>query len=304
MDYLLSTNCLTKQYGKYKAASDISLHIKRGDIYGLIGRNGAGKTTILKMFSGLAAPTRGEYSIFGKSGKAADAMKSRIGTLIEQPGLYLNMTAAENLTIKCLALGVHRRGYVEDLLRTVGLAEVKNKKTKQFSLGMKQRLGIALALVGDPDLIVLDEPINGLDPQGIVEVRETLARLNKERDITIIISSHILEELSKLATKYGIIHNGVLLQELTREELLAQCREHIDLHTTDTEKTCAVLEGMGISQYKVFDKSSIQIFERFDETGDITMALALNGIKTTRIAVKGEALEDYYLNLTGGGAHA
>ena len=168
---------------------------------------------------------------------------------------------------------------------------------------MKQRLGIALALVGDPDLLILDEPINGLDPQGIAEIRETLFRLNKERGITLIVSSHILEELSKIATRYGIIHDGVLLQELTREELMARCSERIELKTSDTRMACTVLEHMGIQNYKVVDADTIHIFERLDDSGEITMELARNQVKTMGISVKNEALEDYYLNLTGGAAH-
>lgn len=300
MEYLLTTNGLTKQYGRHKAVNAVNIHIRQGDIYGLIGRNGAGKTTILKMISGLATPTEGDFSLFGKTGRDANKYMSRIGTLIEAPGLYPNMSAAENLKLKCLAMGVRKKEIIEELLNTVGLTDVGKKKVKNFSLGMKQRLGIALALVGDPDLVILDEPINGLDPQGIAEVRETLQKLNKEKNITFIISSHILEELAKIATNYGIIHDGVLLQEMTREALLAKCSERIELKTNDTSKACTVLENMGIKQYKVVDASTIQIFERLNDSGDITMALAENNVKTMGITVKNEALEDYYLNLTGG----
>lgn len=303
MEYLLSTHGLTKQYGGHKAVNSVNIHIRQGDIYGLIGRNGAGKTTILKMISGLAAPTDGTILLFGKSGKDAFRYMSRIGTLIESPGVYPNMSAAENLRLKCLAMGVRQKGIIEELLGIVGLGNAGRKKVKNFSLGMKQRLGIALALVGNPDLVILDEPINGLDPQGIAEVRETLSRLNKEKNITFIISSHILEELSKIATNYGIIHDGILLQEMTREELLAKCSERIELKTDDTRMACTVLEQMNITQYKVVDASTIQIFERLNDGGDITMALAKNGVKTMGITVKNEALEDYYLNLTGGGAN-
>ena len=301
MEYLLTTNSLTKQYGRNKAVNAINIHIRQGDIYGLIGRNGAGKTTLLKMISGLAMPTEGDFSLFGKTGKDAYEYMSRIGSLIESPGLYPNMTAEQNLKLKCLAMGVRKKGVIKELLKSVGLENVYKKKVKNFSLGMKQRLGIALALVGDPDLVVLDEPINGLDPLGIAEIRETLQKLNKEKNMTFIISSHILEELSKIATNYGIIHDGILLQEMTREVLLAKCSERIELKTDDTSKACTVLEGMGISQYKVVDVSTIQIFERLNESGDITMELAKNGIKTMGITVKNESLEDYYLNLTGGG---
>lgn len=300
MEYLLSTNNLTKQYGAHKAADSINLHVKKGAIYGLIGRNGAGKTTILKMISGLASPTAGEYSLFGYTGKDVSKVMHRVGTLIEAPGIYPNLSAAENLKLKCIAMGVRNKNVVAQLLERVGLGDVGKKPAGRFSLGMKQRLGIALALVGEPDLVVLDEPINGLDPQGIVEVREIIDKLNKEQNITFIISSHILEELSKLATDYGIIHHGTLLQEMSREELLEKCSERIELRADDTAKACTVLETMGIKEYKVVNKDTIQIFERLQDSGDITVTLAQNGVKTLSISVKNEALEDYYLNLTGG----
>ncbi len=300
MDYLLSTKNLTKQYGRHKAANAIELHVKRGAIYGLIGRNGAGKTTILKMISGLASPTEGEFSLFGYTGKEAYKVMHRVGTLIEAPGIYPNLSAAENLKLKCIAMGVRNKKVIPQLLETVGLGDVGKKPAGKFSLGMRQRLGIALALVGEPDLVVLDEPINGLDPQGIAEIRETIEKLNREQHITFVISSHILEELSKIATDYGIIHNGCLLQELSREELLEKCSERIELKTDDTAKACTVLETMNIREYKVVDKDTIQIFERLQDSGEITVTLAQNGVKTLSISVKNEALEEYYLNLTGG----
>ena len=301
MEYILETKNLTKQYGRQKAVDSVSLHVRQGDIYGLIGRNGAGKTTIMKMISGLAAPTEGSFSIFGHEGRTAELYMSRLGTLIEAPGIYPNMTARANLKIKCLAMGVRKKNEIDELLEIVGLADTGRKRVKNFSLGMKQRLGIALALVGEPDILILDEPINGLDPQGIAEVRETLARLNREKNITFIISSHILEELSKIATNYGIINDGVLIKEMTREQLLTECSERIELKTNDTARACTVLDQMGISKYKVVDADTIQIFERLDDGGSITMALAENDVKTMGITVKNEALEDYYLELTGGG---
>lgn len=303
MNYLLVTNSLTKQYGRHKAVNSVNLHVRQGDIYGLIGRNGAGKTTLLKMISGLASPTEGDFTLFGKRGKSAYRYLSRVGSLIEAPGVYPNLTAEDNLRLKSLAMGVRRKEEIEELLSVVGLLDTGKKKVKNFSLGMKQRLGIALALVGSPDLVVLDEPINGLDPQGIAEVRDTLFRLNREKHITLIISSHILEELSKIATHYGIIHDGVLIQELTREELLAKCSERIELKTDDARKACTVLDDMGIRRYKVIDQDTIHIFEHLGESGEITMALARHQVRTLGITVKNEALEDYYLNLTGGAAN-
>ena len=301
MEYILETKNLTKQYGRQKAVDSVNLHVRQGDIYGLIGRNGAGKTTIMKMISGLAAPTEGSFSIFGHEGRTAELYMSRLGTLIEAPGIYPNMTARANLKIKCLAMGVRKKNEIDELLEIVGLADTGRKRVKNFSLGMKQRLGIALALVGEPDILILDEPINGLDPQGIAEVREILVRLNREKNITFIISSHILEELSKIATNYGIINDGVLIKEMTREQLLTECSERIELKTNDTARACTVLDQMGISKYKVVDADTIQIFERLDDGGSITMALAENDVKTMGITVKNEALEDYYLELTGGG---
>ncbi len=304
MDYILTTNGLTKTYGKHNAADQISMHVRQGDIYGLIGRNGAGKTTLLKMISGLSTPSAGDYSLFGYNSKDGIPVMHRIGTLIEAPGIYPELTAAENLNLKCIALGVRDKTVISKLLETVGLADVGKKRVGKFSLGMKQRLGIALALVGEPDLVILDEPINGLDPQGIAEVRETIDKLNKEQNITFIISSHILEELAKIATNYGIIHNGALVQELTKEELMKKCSERIELKTDDTAKACTVLEKMDIHEYKVVDNTTIQIFERLQDCGEITVGLAESGVKILGISLKNETLEDYYLNLTGGASNA
>jgi len=300
LEYLLETDNITKKYGKITAVDHVSIHLKKGEIYGLIGRNGAGKTTLLKMLAGLAKPTEGNYSIFGESEKETAKLRDRIGVLIESPGLYPNMTALENMKIKALMLGMNDDAFLKELLADVGLDSRSEKlKVKQYSLGMKQRLGIAMTLVGHPDLLLLDEPINGLDPQGIVEIRELIARLSKERNITILISSHILEELSKISTRYGILHNGQLIDEFTHSELLRRCRERIEIRPSDATKAVTVIEKMGITEYKVLDKSVIQIFERLEDSGEIVLELAKNNIKTLGIAVKNEALEDYYLSLTG-----
>lgn len=301
MEYILQTDALTKRYGRHKAVDSVSLHVRQGSIYGLIGRNGAGKTTLMKMISGLAAPTSGTVSIFGREGRSSEPCMSRIGALIENPGVYPAMSARENLKLKCLAMGVRRRNEIEELLGIAGLSHTGNKKVKNFSMGMKQRLGIALAMVGSPDIVVLDEPINGLDPQGIAEIRETVEALNRERHITFIISSHILEELSKIATDYGIINGGMLLKEMTEEELRSECGERIELQVDHAAKACTILDTMGITQYKAVDKDTIHIFHHLDMSGDITMALSENNVRTLSMAVKNVALEDYYLNLTGGG---
>ena len=284
-EMLLETRNLTKQYGHHKAVDSVNMHIKKGAIYGFIGRNGAGKTTCLKMISGLSKPTCGEIEMFGYKGKDLQKVRSRIGCLIEAPGLYGNMTAYENLNIKCKLFGI-------------------KKKTKHFSLGMKQRLGIGLALVGEPDLLVLDEPINGLDPQGIAEIRDTIQRLQKEKNMTICISSHILEELSKIATDYGIIHNGSLLQEITREELIRRCSERIELTLDHPKQAIPVLDSMGFTNYQVTDKEHIHIFERLNESAALNMELAKSGIPVKGISITSEELETYFLNLTGGADHA
>jgi ABC-2 type transport system ATP-binding protein len=208
------------------------------------------------------------------------------------------MSAMDHLQMKCLAMGVRSHEEPETLLTQVGLADTGKKKVKHFSMGMKQRLGLALSLVGNPDLVILDEPINGLDPQGIVEIREIIEELNHSKKITFMISSHILEELSKIATDYGIIHGGQLLQELTQEELLAKCTQRIELSTSDNALACTVLEAMGITKYRVEGSGIIHIQERLDESGEIVLQLAKQGIRVHMIQVKNEALEDYYLNLT------
>lgn len=299
MDYILTTDNLTKRFGHYNANDNISIHVQRGDIYGLIGRNGAGKTTLMKMIGGLSRPTSGTFEIHGKNGENTEKMMSKIGILIENPGLYPNMTAMQNLKTKAIALGIHDDKFLQGLLEEVSLANTGKKKAKQFSLGMKQRLGIAMALVNQPEILILDEPINGLDPQGIAEMRVLLHHLCEDKKITIIISSHILDELSKIATRYGIIHEGKLLEEESREELFSKCSERLELKTNDIARTLEILNSMGFQKIEV-KNDAINIYERLNEGGSITVALAKENIQTNEIAVKSDALEDYYFQLTGG----
>lgn len=301
--YLLSTQGLTKQYGRQKAVDHIDIHIKKGAIYGFIGRNGAGKTTTLKMISGLARPTDGEIIMFGYRGGGLKNIRSRVSCLIEAPGVYGNLSAYDNLKIKCKLFGIQEKSYIPEILEMAGLNHVGKKKVKHYSLGMKQRLGIGLTLVGDPDLLLLDEPINGLDPQGIVEVRDTILRLNEERNMTILVSSHILEELSKIATHYGIIHNGSLLQEMTKEELMKRCSERIEICLDEPKRAVPVLDEMGFTNYQIVDKERIHIFERLEESAGLNMELAKAGILVREIRITSEELEDYFLNLTGGASH-
>ena len=299
MKYILTTNDLTKNYKKHCAADKINIHVKKGEIYGLIGRNGAGKTTILRMISGLSNASSGSYSINGKTNAELVKEKKKVGALIEAPGIYPNMTAYENIKIKCIALGKNNDEYIESMLKIVGLDKAKNKKTREFSLGMRQRLGIALALVGDPELIILDEPINGLDPQGIAEMREILLKLSKEQGITIIISSHILDELSKIADSYGIIHKGKLIDEMTTQQLNDRCSEFIGLKTNDNQKAVQLLKEMGVVQLTT-DNNAIKIKNSNLCNEDIVDRLVKHGVKISEIYSNRLTLEEYYLNMTGG----
>ncbi|SEW30805.1 ABC-2 type transport system ATP-binding protein [Ruminococcaceae bacterium KH2T8] len=297
-DYLLQTTGITKRYKDVLAVDHIDLKLKKGEIYGLIGRNGAGKTTLLKMLAGLANPTEGDYTIFGLNGRKTAELRDRVGVLIERPGLFNGLTAFQNMKVKSLALGLNDDAYIKELLKTVGLDNVGKRPVRKYSLGMKQRLGIALSLVGHPDLLLLDEPINGLDPQGIIEVREIIERLAKEQNITIIISSHILEELTKTATRYGVINEGRLIAEFTHEELLERCNQLIELRPDDATKAATVLESLGIRDYKNVDKRTIQIFEKVDECGNLVLEMAKNGIEIHGVEIKHQSLEDYYISLT------
>ena len=299
MKYILTTNNLTKNYNKYCAADKINIHVKKGEIYGLIGRNGAGKTTILRMISGLSNASSGSYSINGKTNNELVHERKNVGALIEAPGIYPNMTAYENLKIKCIATGKNNPEYINSMLRLVGLEKAKNKKTREFSLGMRQRLGIALALVGDPQLIILDEPINGLDPQGIAEMREILNTLSKERGITIIISSHILDELSKIADSYGIIHQGKLIDEMTAQQLENKCGEFVVLKTNNNLKAIQILSEMGIDEFET-ENNTIKITTSNVNNEEIVDRLVKSGIRVSEIFFNRLTLEEYYLNVTGG----
>ena len=301
MEYILETQNLTKIYGQKEAAKDVNLHIREGQIYGLIGRNGAGKTTIMRMISGLARPTRGSYSLFGKTGLEMQKMLKNVGVLIEHPGLYPKLSAYENLKIKCIGMGIKPKGYVENLLKTVGLENTDAKKgAGSYSLGMRQRLGIALALVGDPKMIILDEPINGLDPQGIAEVREMLARLRDERGITIMISSHILDELAKVADAYGVIHEGTLLDEFSAEELHERCGTSLVIRTDNPAETVRVLEGMNLNGATPEPDGSLRIGIGMERTKEISKAIVSAGIGLEEIYLRTMSLEEYYLGMTGG----
>lgn len=279
MEYVLTTDALTKTYRHSRAVDGVSLHVARGEIYGFVGRNGAGKTTLMRIVCGLAGKSGGSYALFGKrdDSRGIDAARRRVGAIIETPSVFPEYTAEENLRVRCTALGADEK-IIPSVLEYVGLVDTGKKKARNFSLGMRQRLGIAAALVGSPDLLVLDEPTNGLDPQGIVEVRELLLRLNRERGITILISSHILGELSKLATAYGFIEKGVLLKEISARELEEACRKSVRITVDDTENLPYILErGLGIKEFKILSKTEADIYGEV-AVGALALALVCAGL--------------------------
>lgn len=295
-NYYLQTNMLSKKYGQNYAVNKVSLHVKQGDIYGLIGPNGAGKTTLMKMIGGFATPTEGEIHLFSE-----DDRQRRIGSLIENPGLYGNMNAYENMKLKAVAMGVYNKGSILEILDFVGLSGDMKKKTGRYSLGMKQRLGIGLALIGHPDFLILDEPINGLDPQGITEIRELILKLNREQNMTILISSHILEELGKVATVFGIIAKGELVMELSQEELRNKCEERVEIVSSDSGAVVTVLESMGIMKYSAQSADTIYAYGCAKRVGEITKQLVNRGISIHQIRTAGTSLEEFFLQTIGKG---
>ena len=300
MEYILKTEKLTKIYGGIKAVNEVSMSVRKGDIYGFIGKNGAGKTTFMKMISGLATPTAGSMELFGKSD--LEQARKRIGTLIEDPGVYPNMTAEENLEIVRRNLGIPERAATREMLEFVGLDSAGKKKVKNFSMGMKQRLGLAVSLIRNPDFLVLDEPINGLDPAGIMEVRELLLKLNREKQITILISSHILGELSKVATRYGIIRDGVLMEEFGAKELEERCRKCQKITVNDVGLAASILEKkLSISNYDVLEGNVLRIFERIEDAAQINRDLITGGVEITESCLSGLDLEGYFMDLLENG---
>lgn len=299
---VLKTYNITKKYGEQLAVDNVNMTIKKGDIYGFIGKNGAGKTTLIRLITGLIHKSSGEIELLGiNEENELNKARTMVGSLIESPSLYTNMTARENLEVSRLVRNIPGKKCIDEVLELVGLKDVEKKKVKNFSLGMRQRLGIANALMGNPKLLILDEPINGLDPMGIVEIRELLKKINKEKDMTILISSHILSELSELATTYGIISNGKLIEEITAKQLSEKCRQYIDLKVDDTARAVILLEReLGISDYEVLEDSNIKVFSNLDNVGEVNSLLSRSGIIVESISVKGENLEEYFMNKVGG----
>ena len=299
---VLKTYNITKKYGEQLAVDNVNMTIKKGDIYGFIGQNGAGKTTLIRLITGLIHKSGGEIELLGANEEnELNKARTMVGSLIESPSFYTNMTARENLEVSRLVRNIPGKKCIDEVLELVGLKDVEKKKVKNFSLGMRQRLGIANALMGNPKLLILDEPINGLDPMGIVEIRELLKKINKEKDMTILISSHILSELSELATTYGIISNGKLIEEITAKQLSEKCRQYIDLKVDNTARAVILLEReLGISDYEVLEDSNIKVFSNLDNVGEINSLLSRSGIIVESISVKGENLEEYFMNKVGG----
>lgn len=306
MENILQTYNLTRKYGTTAVVDNINMDIKKGEIYGFLGRNGAGKTTTLRMIMGLISPTKGEYELFGK--KMGDReVFGRIGAIIETPGFYPNLTARENLDIHRRLMGIPNKEYVDEVLETVGLTnyDIKKKKVKKYSLGMKQRLGVARALLHKPELLILDEPTNGLDPVGIKEMRETMLDLNKKKEITILVSSHILGEIQQLATKIGIIHKGKLLEEIDYKNFEKKNRHYINLRVNNDKKAVTILEkSMNIKDYEVTEPNKIRIYEMLDKSNDVAKKMISEGIDVYEVNVMNDTLEDYFVRLTGGGQGA
>lgn len=301
MEYILKTTNLSKNYKNKKAVDNVNINVKKGDIYGFLGQNGAGKTTTIRMVMGLIKPTSGEVSLFGERVLPGQySHYGRIGSVIETAGFYPNLTAAENLEIHRRLMGVTNKNYLEEALEMTGLLDVRNKKVKGFSLGMKQRLGISRALLHQPELLILDEPTNGLDPVGIKEIRKLILDLSMKRKITIFVSSHILSEIQQMATKIGIIHNGKLIEEIEFEDLKKKNRSYIEIKVDDDKKTAFILEsGLGVTDYKVISKGTIRVYERLNDPAVFNRTLSENNIEVSGINVMNDTLEDYFLNLTG-----
>ena len=303
---VLKTYNITKKYGEQLAVDNVNMTIKKGDIYGFIGQNGAGKTTLIRLITGLIHKSGGEIELLGANEEnELNKARTMVGSLIESPSLYTNMTARENLEVSRLVRNIPGKKCIDEVLELVGLKDVEKKKVKNFSLGMRQRLGIANALMGNPKLLILDEPINGLDPMGIVEIRELLKKINKEKDMTILISSHILSELSEIATTYGIISNGKLIEEITAGKLAEKCRQYIELRVDDTAIAVTLLEReLGISDYEVLEDKKIKIFSNLENVGEINSILSKSGVIVENIGIKGENLEEYFVNIIGGSLNA
>lgn len=303
--YVLRTRRLTKQYKHDYVLKNVSMTLKQGEIYGLIGQNGAGKSTLLRLVTGLALPTSGSIELFGevKRRECTEALK-RIGSMIEQPALYPHMTALENLEVQRLQRGIPGKECISKTLKLVGLEHTAKKKVKHFSLGMKQRLGIALALLNDPELLILDEPTNGLDPMGIVEIRELIKKLNREKGITVLISSHILSELYQLATTFGMIHQGKLIEEISKTELDEKCRQYLQIKVDNPQTAAIILENeLHTVDFEVLHNGEIKLYAYLDDIRTVSKTFTNHGLVIEHLSIEGDRLENYFAKVIGGVQH-
>ena len=300
MEYVLKTNALSKTYKNFKALNGLTMSVPKGAIYGFVGKNGAGKTTLIRLICGLQEPASGGYSLYGIENSDKEILKSRrrMGAVVETPSVYQDLTAADNLKEQYRIIGLPSYDDIPNLLKLVGLENTGNKKAKNFSLGMRQRLGIAIALAGSPDFLVLDEPVNGLDPQGIIEMRELILKINRERQITVLISSHILDELSRLATHYGFIDDGRMVKEISAEELEAACRKCIRIEVTNVKALACILDRMKV-EYNIISDTAADVFAKIN-ISKLTRALLEENCEVISIRERDESLESYYVGLVGG----
>ena len=302
MDSILSVNALSKRYKKQLAVNEVNMHIQRGDIYGFVGENGSGKTTVIRLITGLIFPCSGSFELFGIDNRAKDIgmARSRVGAVVESPSIYMNMSAYDNLKTQCAILGVDADEKIRAVLNDVGLADLygEKKHASNFSLGMRQRLGIAMALLGDPEFLILDEPMNGLDPAGIVGIRELILKLNRERGITFLISSHILTELSLVATKYGIISKGKLIKEITAEQLHNECAKTTVISADDPNRLADAVRNC-VENTLEYTADGVKIIGPLDLTA-LLSAVINSGVKILSINCSETSLEDYYMTVIGG----
>ncbi|MCR5249879.1 MAG: ABC transporter ATP-binding protein [Lachnospiraceae bacterium] len=304
METVFECRGLEKKYGSFTALRDLNMEIPKGAIYGFVGKNGAGKTTLIRCLCGLQQPTGGSYELMGCSYRDAGIrrVRRRLGAVVESPAIYKDMTARSNLIQQCLLLGLPDFDCVDELLRLVGLSDTGKKKAGKFSLGMRQRLGLAVALCGDPDFVILDEPTNGLDPQGIIEIRELILKLNREKGITFLISSHILDELARMATHYGFIDQGHLVRQMSAEELRKECRKAVRMKVSDTGKMARIFDEKGI-EYKILDDNRADVYAELI-ISEIAKDFEKAGCSILTMEEKEESLEAFYLSLLGGNGDA
>lgn len=302
MDYVLTVNAISKSYKRFQALKNLSMHVPKGAVYGFVGKNGSGKTTLIRLICGLQTPTSGSYALYGTENteESIQTVRKRIGAVVETPSIYLHMTAEENLEEQYRILGLPSFDGIGEILKLAGLDNTGKKKAKHFSLGMRQRLGIAIALCGNPDFLILDEPANGLDPQGIVEIRELILKLNKERQITFLISSHILDELSRLATHYGFIDNGHIVKEISAADLPHLPQMPLSGSIRHPAFALAA-DQMGL-EYHILSDTQAEIFSKITIT-KLILPLSEKGCEVLSIHEREESLESYYMSLIGGKTH-